>query len=231
MNPAIIKEIVEKINIDRNRFKTDARHAHYLGMSVPIYNQIKQGNTEHKLDESRWRNIAYTLGVDWYADTAWKIVKTPTYEYVYAQLTACQQRGISGILCDVPNIGKTVTAKHYAQQNKNAAYVDCSMYKTKDRLVREIARQFGIPNSGSYYTVLDKLIFNILGMDRPLIILDEFDDLYYEAFLEVKGLWNATEGRCGWYALGAEGLQKKIERRIDSKRVGFAEIFSRFGDD
>jgi DNA transposition AAA+ family ATPase len=231
MRQEIINQIVEKIKIDRGRFATDARHAHYLGMSAPIYSQVINGNTANKLDESRWRNIAYMLGVDWNADTSWKIVKTPTYEYIYVQLTACQERGISGILCDVPNIGKTVTAKHYAQQSSNVAYIDCSRFKTKDRLVREISRQFGIPNSGSYYTVLDQLIFNILAIDRPLIILDEAGDLGYEAFLEVKALWNSTENKCGWYMMGAEGLQKKIERRIDGKRVGYAELFSRFGDD
>lgn len=230
MKAEIITRIIERIKVDRNRFTTNARHAHYLGMSVPVYSQITNGDTEHKLSESAWRNVAYKLGVDFNLDTSWKIVKTPTFEYVVTQLKACQLRGLSGILCDVPNIGKTVAAKYYAQNNLNVAYIDCSEYKTKDRLVRQIAKEFGIPNSGSYYRVFDQLVFNVRAMDHPLVILDEAGDLYHEAYLELKALWNATENCCGWYQIGAEGLQRKIERRVDSKRVGYAEIFSRYGD-
>lgn len=231
MKKELILRIIERIKIDRSRFTTNARHAHYLGMSVPVYSSILNGDIEHKLSEPAWRNIAYKLGVDWNADTDWKIVKTPTFEYVCAQLKACQDRGISGILCDVPNIGKSVAARYYAQNNPNVAYVDCSEHKTKDRLLRQIAKEFGIPNSGSYYSVYDKVIYNIRSMNRPLVILDEAGDLFHEAFLELKAYWNATENNCGWYIMGAEGLRKKIERRIDSKRVGYAEIFSRYGDD
>lgn len=230
MKAEVIAQIIERIKVDRNRFTTNARHAHYLGMSVPVYSQIMNGDTEHKLSEPAWRNVAFKLGVDWTQDTGWKIVKTPTFEYVMAQLEACQRRSLSGILCDIPNIGKTVAAKYYAQHNPNVAYIDCSEYKTKDRMLRQIAKEFGIPSSGSYYKVYDQVVFNIRAMERPLVILDEAGDLYHEAYLELKALWNATENCCGWYQMGADGLQKKIERRIDSKRVGYAEIFSRYGD-
>ena len=210
MKAEVIAQIIERMKIDRNRFTTDARHAHYLGMSKPIYSQILKGETEHKLSESAWRNVAYKLGVDFNVDTSWKIVKTDTFKYIIA--------------------GKTVAAKYYAQNHPNVAYIDCSEYKTKDRLVRQIAKEFGIPNTGSYYTVLDQLFYNIRALDHPLVILDEAGDLYHEAYLELKALWNATENCCGWYQMGAEGLRKKITRRVDSKRVGYAEIFSRYGD-
>ena len=67
------------------------------------------------------------------------------------------------------------------------------------------------------------------SMTKPLVILDEFGDLSYPAFLEVKALWNSTEYRCGWYMMGADGLQKKLERQKELKKVGYAEIFSRLG--
>lgn len=66
-------------------------------------------------------------------------------------------------------------------------------------------------------------------MDNPLIILDEAGDLQYEAFLELKALWNATEHCCGWYMMGADGLKEKINRSIDCKKVGYTEMLSRYG--
>lgn len=62
------------------------------------------------------------------------------------------------------------------------------------------------------------------------MVLDEVGDLEYNAFLELKELWNGTEGACGWYMIGADGLRKKIENGIANKKVGYREIFSRFGN-
>ena len=60
----------------------------------------------------------------------WTAAKTPTYVFISKQLEACQDSGLSAILCDMPNIGKTFTAKAYVKQHKNAVYVDCSQVKT-----------------------------------------------------------------------------------------------------
>jgi hypothetical protein len=47
--------------------------------------------------------------------------------------------------------------------------------------------------------------------------------------LELKALWNATEHYCGWYQLGADALAAKINKGIELKKVGFAEVLSRYG--
>jgi len=73
------------------------------------------------------------------------------------------------------------------------------------------------------------LVFYLRSIPNPLIILDEAGDLDYPAFLELKALWNATEGCCGWYMMGADGLREKIERARYARKVGYAELFSRFG--
>lgn len=73
-------------------------------------------------------------------------------------------------------------------------------------------------------------MYYLRGIDNPLIILDEAGDLSYEAFLELKALWNATERCCGWYMMGADGLKEKINRSIECKKVGYTEMLSRYGD-
>lgn len=49
--------------------------------------------------------------------------------------------------------------------------------------------------------------------------------------LEIKSYWNATEGACGWYMMGAQGLKKKLNAGITGLKVGFEEIFRRMGGD
>ena len=76
----------------------------------------------------------------------------------------------------------------------------------------------------------EDLVYYLGSIDCPLIILDEAGDLQYEAFLELKALWNATERCCAWYMMGADGLKEKINRSIECKKVGYTEMLSRYGD-
>ena len=94
------------------------------------------------------------------------------------------------------------------------------------------------PNIGKTFTarlyvysdVYDDLVFYLRSIEQPLIILDEAGDLQYEAFLELKALWNATERCCAWYMMGADGLKEKINRSIECRKVGYTEMLSRYGD-
>jgi len=95
--------------------------------------------------------------------------------------------------------------------------------------MRAIAREFGVGSAGRYADMYADLVFYLKSIPNPLIILDEAGDLEYEAFKEVKSLWNATELSCGYYMMGADGLREKIKRGINYKTVGYTEIFSRFG--
>lgn len=225
----IKKRILEAIAANRNNYPSDAKHAAALGISASVYNSLKKGQTEKALSDANWVNIARRLGVSLREQIEWKGARTETFIYVSTQLAACQDRSLSVILCDFPNIGKTFTARWYVKEHRNAAYIDCSQTKTKRALVRKIANEFGLDGAGRYQDVYEDLVYYLRSVERPLVILDEAGDLVYEAFLELKALWNATEMCCGWYMMGADGLAAKINRNVESKKVGYAEIFSRYG--
>ncbi len=125
---------------------------------------------------------------------------------------------------------KDIHPRHYVKTHANAIYIDCSQVKTKLKLVRKIAAEFGVDSKGRYADVYEDLVFYLRSIDSPIIILDEAGDLQYEAFLELKALWNATERCCAWYMMGADGLKEKINRSIECKKVGYTEMLSRYGD-
>jgi len=214
----------------RENFPSDAKHAASLGIATSVYSMLKKGSSEKQLSEASWISIARKLGVELRDGISWKAAKTATYEYVSTQLSFCQQSSLSAILCDIPNIGKTYTARLYVQGHRNAVYVDCSQVKTKRKLVRKIAQEFGVGSIGNYYDVYDDLVYYLKSIEHPLVVLDEAGDLQYEAFLELKALWNATERCCAWYMMGADGLKAKINRNVEGAKVGYAEMLSRFGD-
>jgi hypothetical protein len=226
----IQQKILSAIEANRANYPSDAKHAASLGISTSVYSALRNGKTERMMSDAMWVTVARKLGVNLRGEMEWRPAKTETYEFVTAQLKACQESGLSAILCDLPNIGKTYTARQYVARNANAVYVDCSQVKTRCKLIRKIATEFGVDSKGAYSEVYDNLVYYLRYIDHPMIILDEAGDLQNEAFLELKALWNATERCCAWYMMGADGLKEKINRSIEYKRVGYTEMLSRYGD-
>jgi hypothetical protein len=225
-----ISKILEALAVKRANFSgSDAKFATSLGINAAQYSRIIKGDFEKVLSNDKWISIARQLELNLKGSADWKTAETPVFQIITAHLNKCQQDGISGIICDAADIGKTYTAREYVKRNKNAIYIDCSQVKTKQQLVRLIAKEFGVGHTGKYNDVYADLVYYVRTLDNPLIILDEAGDLKYDAFLELKALWNATERACGWYMMGADGLKEKIRRAIDNKKVGYTELFSRYG--
>ena len=123
---AIKKRILEAIVANRANYPSDAKHAAVLGISASVYNSLKNGQTEKVLSDANWVNIARRLDVNLRDTIEWKGAKTETFKYINKQLETCQDRSLSVILCDLPNIGKTYTARWYVNEHRNAVYIDCS---------------------------------------------------------------------------------------------------------
>jgi DNA transposition AAA+ family ATPase len=223
--------IVAALAERRNNFAgSDAKFAVSLGINNAQYSRIKNGDTERVLSDQNWLSLARLMEIQIGNRPQWNVARTPVFEFITDQMLFCQQNAASRLLCDVADIGKTFAARVYARSNKNAVYVDCSQVKTRQKLVRFIAKEFGVGYTGKYSDVYADLVFYLRSLSpTPLIILDEAGDLDYTAFLELKALWNATERSCGWYMMGADGLREKIRRSIEHKVVGYTEIFSRYG--
>jgi hypothetical protein len=208
---------------------SDSQYAVSLGINGSIYNRIKNGETEKVLAGARWISLARHLNMELSGGMEWKTAKTPVYVSIEAQLKFCQEKSALGVLCDDAGIGKTYAAEQYARTHKYTVYVDCSQVKTKQQLVRFIAKELGVGHTGLYRDVYGDLVFYLCSLPNPLIILDEAGDLNYPAFLELKALQNKTKESCGWYMMGADGLREKINSGIRHKKVGYAEIFDRYG--
>jgi len=230
LNEHVKQQIINAIIQDGKQYDSAAKQARVLGINSSQLSRLKRRDIDRVISETKWISIARKLDVTIDVAAKWKTAQTPVYSYLQYQLNNCQSNGVSGLLCDQADIGKSYSAKIYCRTNKNAVYIDCSQVKSKQRLIREIAKQFGLDDIGRYKDVYRSLIFYLRTTTKPLVVLDEAGDLDYPAFLELKALWNATEFMCGWYMMGADGLKHKIERNLANKKVGYTEIFSRFGN-
>lgn len=225
-------QIVKELKIRRESFGgTDKAFATSLSINPAQYSQIISGNFFKTLSDASWISLARITNVSLKGKSKWQTALTPVFNKITSQLKKCQENSISGILVDDADVGKTYAAKEYVKNNKFAVYVDCSQVKTKQGMVRAIAKEFGVSHDGKYKNVYSDLCYYINNhAHQPLVILDEAGDLDASARLELKALWNATERFCGWYQMGADGLREVVRRGIEGKRVGFVETFSRYGN-
>lgn len=219
--------ILEKRN---NYGGSDNDFSKSLGINNAVYSRLKSGEIDRILSDTVWITLGRELQVKVFEDN-WKVARTSVYTEIEDNLSFCKELSRSMVLVDDCGIGKTFCTKHIIKKMKNTFFVDCSQAKSKQLFIRLLAKTIGIDNQGKYYDVLANLKYYITTLEKPLIILDEAGDLEYTAFLELKGIWNGTDGVCGWYMMGADGLRDKIDRGIKNKKVGFAEIFSRFSDE
>lgn len=227
----IKQRIVAAVAEDRKKYRSDAEHSRKLGLSTSVYSEVfNSGKLDRKISDDGWMEIAMRLKLNLKDDFEWQTANTPTYDYIYTQLERCQEEHISLIFCDEAGIGKTYTATQYVKENAEVVLIDCSQSKSKRRLIKAIAQEFGVATTGKYVDVYERLVYYLNNfVNNPLIILDEAGDLQQDAYLELKALWNITQGNCGWYMMGAVGLKCKIDRAKDNEKVGYAELFDRYG--
>lgn len=223
------RAIVAAIKHRLNSFESQSQMAHALNMSPAQLSRILKGQIDRVLSDENFLRVAQELDVDLRGHD-WKTAETPTFVKIYKQLEACREESISALMVDNAGVGKSHTAKEFVKEHANSVYIDCSLVKSKQLLVRDIARKFGLKNTGRYHDVFNELIFYLNTSTTPLIVLDEAGDLAYPAFLELKALWNATEELVGWYMMGADGLRAKVDRNINNNKIGYTEIFRRFGE-
>lgn len=230
----ISKKLIEKcvealLEASKNYGGTSTQFARKYGMSASVWSEIKNGRTEGKLSPQKWLNIAAILGVK-DTDRVWRMARTEVYNAIEEGVMACKEYGWGMIFVDKCAIGKTYSAKYLAKTLKNCFYVDGSQCKTKILFTRTLAQVIGVESGGRYQDVKLRIKNALNVLEKPVVIIDEAGDLEYNAFLDLKEFYNATEGSCGWYMMGANGLRKKITDGISRESVGFEEIFSRFSD-
>jgi hypothetical protein len=132
MNDQLKNRVTEALAERRQNFGgSDAKFATSLGINGAAYSRIKNGDTANVLSDANWISLARRLDVQLTDQRPWKIAVTGTFQFIMGQLEFCKVNAASRLLVDVPDIGKTFTARHFAANNKNTAYVDCSQVKSK----------------------------------------------------------------------------------------------------
>ena len=209
-----------------------SEYARTLGFKAEdISNLFKRNWLKHTslIGINKWVRFARVANYSRNADMEWLTAETEVYTYITNQLCASQRESLAGILVDEAGIGKTWACKTYQKCNKAVFYIDGSVNGTKSSFIRAFGRTVGIGDHGKLEDILNDAIYALESMDRPLVILDEAGDLDNKTLLVLKRIYNALDGVCGFYMVGADGLKHHMERGIKNKTLGYVELFSRYG--
>ncbi|HCS21069.1 MAG TPA: hypothetical protein DIW47_11010 [Bacteroidetes bacterium] len=223
------QEVIAALMEQRARYGgSDASFAKTWSINPSVFSRLKKsGADKGLLKDIQYLQIGRELNVS-PTSSVWNIARTEVFEAISNDVAFCQQNAKAMIFVDECEIGKTVAAKYLSKSLKNCFYVDCSQSKTKNLFIRALALALGVDPVGKYAEIKANIKYYLTVLENPIILLDEGGDLEYPAFLEIKEFWNATDGYCGWYMIGADGLRAKWERGISAHKVGYRELFSRF---
>lgn len=221
--------VLRALSVARENYSgSDAAFAKKYGINKAVYVELKQGITDKKLSAAKWMELGRALDVS-PNERKWNMARTDVFDTIEEQVLFCKEFSKARMFVDECAIGKTYSARYLARTLKNCFYVDCSQCKNQNEFIRALARCIGAEGGGTLYDTKETIKYMLKAMPKPLVIIDEAGDLKHEAFMVLKEFWNATDGCCGWYMLGAEGLRTKIQYgKNKSKKEGYKELFSRF---
>ena len=224
------KQIAAALFEQRKHFDgTAEQFSQSYGINYSVYSRLKTAqNFDGLLRENKWVDLGYELDVD-VNRAKWNIVKTDVYAMIEEEILFCKQNAKSRICVDNSDIGKTTAARHLAKTQKNCFYIDMSQCPGKIDFIRTLAKAVGVNPNNKISELKAKTKYMLRMLPEPIVVLDEAGDMRYETFLACKEYWNGTEGACGWYMIGADALREWIERGKRNRKVGFYEMFNRYG--
>ena len=224
-----VRQVFDALRQARDNYEgSDRAFARMNGIHPSSWSRLKTGELE-VISKDEWKRIGQLYNL--IENENWKTARTLVYSAMEDSFQKCQDYSKSMVMADDCGIGKSYCARILVRKMKNAFYVDCSQCETAQLFIRTLARTIGVDSNGRFADVRERLRFGLIKMNKPLIVLDDAGYLRNSAFIEIIGLWNASEGKCGWYMIGDDSLEFKIQRGLSNKRIGYRAIFNRFSEE
>ena len=124
--------------------------------------------------------------------------------------------------------GKTHTAKRFVEENDNAFLVCCDQLMKINDFLGEIKRAVDLTKGGlNPFETLNYIADELMKLENPIIIFDEFDKLKNVVKFLFISLYNRTEGKVSFFIQGAPFLKTSLEKLAKNDKIGAAETISR----
>lgn len=209
---------------------SDAKYAKMIGTSSSVFSRLKSGETERIANDTFWIEQARKLNIQT-KKRQLNFAETTVYHQIKGNIEFCKEYSKATIMVDNNGIGKTRCTKRVFSTMQNAFYIDVSQCKTKSEFIRTLAKTVGVENTGRLVDVKANTKYQLNLLDIPVVALDDAGYADTNVLIEVLEFWNATENNVGWLMIGDDSFEYKIQKGLNSKKLGYKALFSRFSSE
>ncbi len=193
-----------------------------------LWNEYQMGDKTISIKDKWFEQIAFHIGHE-YEVSYWQHFDTINYKLIVKACNRAKKNrsrvGIDGFT----GSGKTHALDMYRRLNVNETYViKCSGDMNPKDFMLAIAREIGVDTRGSRYVIRRAITSKLKSMHRPLLIIDEAENVKKEAVLDaIKGICDELEKQCGIVLCGM-GIKEKWALQAEKKRYCYPQINRRF---
>jgi DNA transposition AAA+ family ATPase len=163
----------------------------------------------------------------------WEHVLTPQYKSILAHLEEARDLSRNRILIGDTGSGKTYAIKRYLLTNPQDTYlITISSIHTIHILIDDIMDTIGLEPCGIPVVRLRNIAHRLsmcqLEGHKPLLIIDECENMKTSAFGVMKSLYDQLEGVCPIVLIGTSQIENKIADMIKLNKTGIPQFQRRF---
>jgi hypothetical protein len=226
MNQTQKTQIAEKLQEYIHLMGSQNKAANAIGISGATVNHVVKHNWDN-IKADMWRTIAAHLGI---TESEWVTVQTRDFKLISSVLADAQNNSHVHAIIGNAGTGKTLTLRHYSNNNRNTYLLCCNEYWNKKYFLAELLTSMGRDISGmTVAEMMADVVRALKKMRKPLIIMDEADKLNDTVLYFFITLYNQLEDHCGIVMCATDHLAKVLRRGLKLNKKGYQEIFSRVG--
>lgn len=232
-----IKQLVEALRKygSENGLSQEAL-AHGAGINISYINamladKIRIGNTY--IAELYYRKVAEYIGYD-LDKVYWKHREIDEHVEMFTELMDAKANGNMKIIINDSGYGKTYTKVRFKKLHAAQNYgITVSSLHTLRDVLEEIGEALHINNfKKSKVAQLRQIAAKFrnikLSGRKPILIIDEAENLKVNTLKMIKALYDAISPYCSIVLIGTEDLIIKIDWLLDHKEPGIRQFYRRF---
>lgn len=228
----------------KSKKMSQADFARFSEIGATYISDWFNGKHEHKskegifspIGEAQYQKAAKAIGMSLVA-SYWRTVQTPQFVDVISALEDAKERGVAKMIIGQTGCGKTYAVNRFIEANPiNTFRITVSnMHKIHD-ILNDLGRLMGLSIEFQHRKALrmkavaDKLKEIHLKGGRPLVIIDEAENLSHGMIGLCKGIYDAINEYCGFVLIGTEELRGKLDKmeRYSYNYPGIPQFKRRF---
>lgn len=208
--------------------------AQVLNMNVSYVNAMLKGEFtigKTAIKDSYFEKVAKAIGYT-FKRVYWELKETPEYIQLTTEMLDAKVSGRGKTLIGDTGCGKTYSYSDFMMNYPTHSYgiTVSSLHKLKD-IINELCDLLGVDTTGSYVSRLKRIAnrLNVLKMNgaKPVIMIDEAENLTIPALKMMKALYDALKGICPIVLIGTPQLEKKLDVLNEKDIEGIPQFIRR----